>query len=290
MTVNRLESLDISPPLANSQPSVVSILSGKGGVGKTILAYNLAVVLAHEGNRCLIVDCDWNFGNVHILANVFPDLTVAEVMQDETLKGEALISLTKQLDMVASPAAGESTSEFSNHRFTSFLTRIRQLFDRYEVVIMDTPSGSLDIITAAANASDLNIIVINPELTSIADGYGLFKYLVQSNSGILAHIFINRAECETDYEYIYQKFTVLAERFLQRTPLNAGYLLDDRHVIESVAKQRPLIEIDDSSASVKRLSKLCKLLTRERLSRGLRSKPIRQQDINSKKALADIKG
>jgi len=290
MAVNRLQNLDAPLPATNSQPTVVSILSGKGGVGKSVLAYNLAVVLAHQGSRCLLVDCDWNFGNIHILANVLPECTLADFMQNESLESDAVISLNERFGMIASPAAVESEIEFSDRSFARFLEKVRELFNGYEFIVLDTPSGILDIIRTAADASDLNIIVINPELTSIADGYGLFKYLVRSNPEILAHIFINKAECEADYEYVYQKFTVLAEQFLQRVPLNAGYLLDDRHVIESVAKQRPIIEIERSSPSVKRLNKLCKLLTAERLDNGSGSRLTRQRNINSKKALADIKG
>jgi flagellar biosynthesis protein FlhG len=289
MTDNRLTSLGILDENKAHRPMVVSVISGKGGVGKSVLVYNLAAVMAASGFKSLIIDCDWNFGDQHILANVMPELTMADIVQNENLTHEATIHVGERLHLIASPASGRSGVEFSRNRLARLLEEIRGWFGEYHFIILDTPSGHLDIIRPTSLVSDLNLIVINPELTSIADGYGLFKFLVKSKNDIPACIFINRVDCESDYEYVYQKFAFLAGRFLGRVPLNGGYLLDDRHIIESVANQRAVVESTPDSSVVKQLNRLCKVLTSLGPPRSKRKEIKSMSSINSTKALADIR-
>ena len=289
MTNNRLTNLGFLDEKKTHRPTVVSIISGKGGVGKSVLGFNLAAVTANAGYKSLIIDCDWNFGDQHILANIVPEMTLADVVGNENLTYEATVHVSENLHLIASPASGRSGVEFSRNRLAGLLEQIRGWFGEYRFIILDTPSGNLDIIRPTSLVSDLNLIVINPELTSIADGYGLFKYLMKSKSDIPACIFINRVDCETDYEYVYQKFTLMAGRFLGRVPLDGGYLLDDRHLVDSVAKQKSIVDSNPDSSAVRQLNRLCKIITSfGPTARG--RKEIREiSGINSKTALADIR-
>ena len=90
------------------KPRIISILSGKGGVGKSVITYNLAAAAAHSGQRCLIIDCDWYFGNIHILANVIPGLNLADVIYDESLLSKAIIPINNRLRLLPSPASPTS--------------------------------------------------------------------------------------------------------------------------------------------------------------------------------------
>ncbi|UCD94042.1 MAG: AAA family ATPase [Candidatus Zixiibacteriota bacterium] len=289
MMNNRLKSLGFLDENENHRPTVVSVISGKGGVGKSVLAFNLAAVMAYGGLKSLIIDCDWNFGDQHVLTNVIPELTLADIVRNENLTYEATIHVKENLHLIASPASDRSGVEFSRNRLARLLEEIRGWFGEYHFIILDTPSGNLDIIRPTSLVSDLNLIVINPELTSIADGYGLFKFLMKSKNEIPACIFINRVDCETDYEYVYQKFTLLAGRFLGRVPLDGGYLLDDRHIVDSVAKQKPVVEISSDSPAVRQLNRLCKILTSLGPTADRRKELKNISSINSKTALAEIR-
>jgi len=100
-------------------------------------------------------------------------------------------------------------------------------------------------------------------LVWIANNFGLLKLLFQSNSQLNSHIFVNRADSGKDSEYMYQKFAVLARRFLDKMPLYAGYLHENQEVVDSVARQKSIRKIaPESDASVRILS-LCKVLTEE---------------------------
>jgi len=288
MTNNRIKNIMLNESAGESSPIVVAVLSGKGGVGKSVIAYNVAAIIAHGGHRCLIIDCDWNFGNQHILANIVPRITLTDLIHDVGTHKYAA-EINERLHLIAAPSAGETVEPYNNENFARFLGGMKEQLGDYDYIILDTPSGVIDIIALAAGASDFNLIIANPELTSIADTYGLFKYLIHSNSRISAHILLNRVDCEEDYRYVYEKLTFLTQRFLDRIPFDAGYLLDDRHVIESVAKQKSLIEIYPDSAAVRHLSKLCKILTGQGVFGGMHKETTERANINKEITLADIK-
>jgi flagellar biosynthesis protein FlhG len=286
---NRLKLSQDSLAGRPERPTTVSVLSGKGGVGKSVIAYNLASVAAHEGYRCLLLDGDWYFGNLHILANINPQVTLADAVCHGNRTEKAIIKLNEYLCMICSPSAHHGGAEFEARPFARFLADLKKSFAQYDYIITDTPSSDVDIITLTASACDVNLIIVNPELTSIASGYGLFKYLVRSNDKIPVHLFVNRAEDGTEYEYVYQKFAVLSKSFLGRVPYNAGYLLEDKYVIDSVTHQKPLIEIQPESTTAGQFLKLCNLLTEERFDSFSPTNMRAKESINSKTTLADIR-
>jgi len=289
MPTNRLKDIAGLETESAGGPKVVTFISGKGGVGKSVLAYNTGAVLASQGYRTLIIDLDYGFGNIHILGNAAPEMTLAEVLKSDEAFEPAQVTLGRNYHLIASPSAAGRIVDIENSRLRRFMEHLKILASGFDYVILDTASGHLDIIGRATAAADINLIVINPELTSIADGYGLLKFLLKAKPDFSAHIFLNNIEGESDYEYCRQKFTVLAGRFLGRVPFSAGYLFSDRHVTDSVSKQHPLVEIYPDSSAVRQLTSLCRILTANNLSGG-QNETVRSEDnINSSTALADIK-
>jgi len=288
MIDNRLAEKDLYPREESIGPILVSFVSGKGGVGKSTIAFNLSAVAARAGYRTLIADCDWNFGNVHILANVVPTMTLGDVVKNEVYASEARVQLGENWHMLASPSCGPKGMDFSGARIIRFFHSIRKLYHEYDYIILDTGTGDIGTIITAASVSDINIIVINPELTSIADGYGLFKHLVNSGNETMNYILVNFVECPADHAFIYQKFAFLAQKFLNKVPLNAGFLMNDREVIESVAHQVALQDMKGGTPAVEYLNRLLKLLTKERKIRFSNSRFNQPTSIKSMGTLADI--
>jgi len=265
----------------SEKPIVVSVLSGKGGVGKSVIAFNLAASAAYLGKQSLILDCDYCFGNIHILANSLPELTLSDVINDENLLREAIVPANDGLHFIASPSSPGPEVQFNQQKLERFLRRVKSLFADYEFIVIDTPTSQLEIINLSASVSDVNLIIVNPELTSIADGYGLFKYLTASGDNNPACLFVNRVKDGTDYEYVYQKFSALCECFLKKVPLDGGYLIDDKTVIDSVEHQKSLIENAPDSVPTEQLLKLCKFLTDGMLNGSVPARIKKKISINS---------
>jgi flagellar biosynthesis protein FlhG len=289
MKSNRLAEYYREGIMDKRRPHLVSLLSGKGGVGKSTIAFNLAATLAEADEKCLLIDTDWYFGNQHILANVTPQGTLLDVIANNNNAKEAITEVNNTLHLIASPSGAADPQEFEAGSFAHFAADIRSLFRDYDFIIFDTPSGLIDLIRLAAGTSDTNIIVINPELTSISDSYGLFKYLANCNKNILVHLLINRVTNSHEHEYIYQKLAVMAERFLGILPNDGGYLLEDDAIVASVAQQKPLIGLAPASPAMDGLLSLRNLLRGERANGVEYNRVNLNGNINSQRILADIK-
>ncbi len=271
-----------------SEPSLMTIISGKGGSGKSVIAYNLADSLARQGIRTLLIDADWNFGNLHLLANLIPKTTFYDITEGRLPAVEAITKLRNNLDLIVSPSAIQTGINFNINRISRFVEEIRNDFRSYDLILFDAPTGQIDLLSIISAASDLNLFIINPELTSIANNFGLLKLLIKSNSQLKSHIFVNRADSGKDSEYIYRKLAALAGRYLRSVPFYAGYLYVHQSIMESVERQKTLRETDSESPLNDQFLKLCNFVTEELLT-GVKDKRTKAvKGINSKILLADI--
>ena len=271
------------------RPLVVAVMSGKGGVGKTVVSYNLAYNTASEGCRTLLIDADWNFGDLHIHANISPVASLADAVDGTMTFDEVITEINDNLHLIASPAVKEIDRGFDKDRLTDFFAGIRVTASQYGYVIIDTSPAGLDILIPIAGTADINFLVLVPELTSIADTYGLFKYLVGSVGNMSAAVIVNRAESSNDAEYITGKLSYLTDKFLG-TPLSGGtYIPEDRQVRRALAAQKPLLIAAPESPAARGLVELHKLLLQGQLRGSIRQAIIEPADINDETIVADIK-
>jgi len=218
---------------------MIAVASGKGGVGKSIIAYNLADALARNG-RVLLVDADFTMGNLHLLANVAPAQGWQSCCGANGEKiSEAITPLNADLDLLASSVGRHDRLFPEMHELTEFLTALRRS-TKYDVIVIDTASGLLPHTNTILGAVDEVFLVATPELTSISDAYALYKVLIANDRESNVALLVNRANRAEDAEYIYQKFTAITDQFLGRAPRFLGRLSDDPTVTDSVARQSAL--------------------------------------------------
>jgi len=270
-------------------PLLVTIFSGKGGTGKSVLAYNMADILCREGHKCLLIDAARQSGNLHIMANSRPAYSLDDIIIGAIGVDDAIVRLREGLDFIASPACTGRIGQFSPASWARFLGSARDNLAAYDIVVFDTPSSDLNIISLATAASDINLMIFTPELTSIANNYGLYKFLINENKNADINILFNNVKTGRDSEYIYQKFSVLSKRFLGIVPFNAGYLPEDKTVAEALGRQKPLVEVNSESAAAVQILRLCEFLTIEKTRGGHLQKIKETSSINFQTALADIK-
>ena len=171
---------------------LVSLLSGKGGVGKSVLTYNLAERLAFRGHRVLLVDLDVYCGNLHILANVSFRYGVTQVVNEDLSLKEAVTFLGDNLDLLATDGRGWPEDISSTRAAAQLAARLRNEGQQYDLILIDHPSGKCQSSTVMAAASDINLLVVVPELTSIADACGLYKHLLTTDGSLDCRLLINR--------------------------------------------------------------------------------------------------
>ncbi len=290
--MSRVSRLDFKKVFGtiNKSPFIVTFLSGKGGVGKSIVTFNTAASLAESGYKTLLIDADWDFGSLHLLSNAGTTRTLYDIVVDDGTIEDNLVRLGDKLYMIPSPAAHRTRARFIPEKYEAFLKTLKENRHNFDFVLIDTPSSHLEISKHSAFAADFNLLVINPEITSMANSYGLFKFLHHTEPGFNAHIFVNRVRFGKDSEYMYQKFAVLAERFLGKTPWYAGYLHENQEVTDSVSRQKAVMEIAPNSETAEQFLNLCNFLTKEMKAAADRPAYRKQSTINSRTSLAEIKG
>lgn len=292
---------------------VISIVSGKGGVGKSVLTYGLAERLSHESLRVLIVDADLHCGNQHILANLTVGYGLREFLSDTLNLAQAVSSVTTGIDLLPSLPGHTLDFDFDTGAAVNFISRLREQAGPYDIVLIDQASGVSEPQLAMSSHSDDVYLIALPELTSISDVYGLYKRLHQAKTEARCHLIVNRTNSsgstsasgstgatgstsvrnetvatrlKEEGEYIRDKFGALAERFIGSVPAWAGSIPEDDAVRQSVARQKTIAEIGGQSAALKALGALARAI----ISNTPGFSSLSSRDINNNRQTADIRG
>ncbi len=265
---------------------IVSILSGKGGVGKSVISFNLAERLASFGNRTLLVDADLSGGNAHILANANCEHGIEEVASGQMTLSDATTQIIPGFDLLGSVLCDPDSVAASVEGVARLMQTICSESEKYDFVIIDHSSGVSKMATAIAFASDRSIITLVPELTSIADAFGLYKYMMKTGSDLDCSILLNRVRDHAEAENVYGKFSALAEKFIGQVPSLCACLSEDDTYMKALAAQRSIASIALESIAGQELTSLATtLISTRRVDQATNL----ISGINESPAMADIR-
>lgn len=240
--------------------TIVSVLSGKGGVGKTLVTFNLAHVLAADGYKVLLVDADFSSGNLHIFGNVRCEYGVRQYLNNDLSLLEATSHVTDNIDLLGASLRGSMIDELEVTPSAQLISRLRDEASHYDFILLDHASGVTKPATVLAHGSDVNLLVVIPELTSIADAYGLYKFLIETNHSLDCRLLVNRCQADDEAGYIREKFTALAGRFLATAPNFIGQVSESSLARKALAGQCPLVQLETDGLVSQQLSQIARRL------------------------------
>ena len=216
------------------------IASGKGGTGKSVVSASLGTLLAPHG-RTLLVDADFGVGNAHILHNLCPQHSFVDVVEGRLSVRDIRVSCRPQLDLLAGGSGVSRMAGLTAYELHLVAVGIESLEREYEHVLIDSAAGISNQTIALAAASDVVLLVTTPDVTALTDAYAFLKVLLQRRGELVPLFVVNRATSEDEAEHVAERLRSVSRKFLGREPRHAGWLPDDRHVVECVNARSPVV-------------------------------------------------
>jgi flagellar biosynthesis protein FlhG len=233
----------------------ITICSGKGGVGKSFVAANLANLMAKD-YKVLLWDSNLNFPNLHLMLGVDPIIRLNDYVNSVVKFRDTIFNVKDNFDLIIDSPLSDRDNDGHGDKFYDIYKEIISL-DKYDYVIIDTMPGAGELVLGACIVSDLSIVLITDEPTTIVDSYGLLKLILpfvnKENIGIL----VNNVIDEEDYQEIFGKITITTEKFLQVGFKSLGYIPYDRDVRKSIQTQELLTNGDNNSPIIENLHDIC---------------------------------
>ena len=245
--------------MQNKLPLVISVTSGKGGVGKTNISVNLSYCLQKLGNRVLILDADLGLANVDVLLGLTPEHNIFHLL-NEGLPLSKILVQTKYGFLILPATSGVTEMlSLSSGQKLELLEAMDYLEDRIDFLIVDTGAGLGDNVIYFNLAVQERLLVLTPEPTSLTDAYALIKVLKNKHNINKFRIIINMARTETEAKNVFKKLYAACDHFLSSVSLDlVGIIPHDVAVKKSVTRQVPFCHSEPHSSASKAMQKIAR--------------------------------
>jgi flagellar biosynthesis protein FlhG len=237
MSQERFFSLPSPPPEARHR--TIAFTSGKGGVGKSSLVLNTALLLARRGRRVAILDGDLGLANLTVLLRQTPRHDVRHVIAGEKRLDEILVKGPHGLLVIPAGSGVAELANLSEEDRGELLSQLGELEESLDFLLIDTGAGLSDTVLTLVMASDESVVVTVPEPTAMAAAYALMKVVIQETPAYPFHLLINMVRGRQQGEEIYRTLSEILVKFLGYNPGNAGYVVTDPAVHRAVVEQVP---------------------------------------------------
>jgi flagellar biosynthesis protein FlhG len=223
-------------------PPVVVLGSGKGGVGKSVLAVAIAAALARRGRRTLLLDGAQNQGNLHILLGIRPALPLTSVLAGEADPEDLLVPVTDGLTLLPADSGAESLYGLGAVDRARLHRRLSGLYDGFDAVVVDGGSGIESAVRAAGIRASRLAVVAVPEPASLADAYALIKIVSLQVPSVPIEVMVNRASADEEGRVVVDRLRLAAERFLRRDVGWLGCVPEDEALRRAARRPGALLE------------------------------------------------
>ncbi|AGL01640.1 MinD/ParA family protein [Desulfoscipio gibsoniae] len=238
-------------------PRIITITSGKGGVGKTNLAVNLAIALLQLEQRVIIFDADLGMANVDVLLGVTPQLTLYDHLYKNVPIENILLPGPGGLKIIAGGSGFMELANLSNTQRFWLMENIDKLNKLADFILIDTGAGiSKDVLAFCAAANEV-VIVITPEPTSLTDAYGLIKVLDKFKLHREIHLIVNQARSHNESAGAVNRLKDVAAKYLFIKINFLGDIVYDQSVCRAVKSLQPFLLHNPNakaSAAVKKIA------------------------------------
>jgi len=246
---------------------ITAITSGKGGVGKTLVAANLAAALARAGQRVLVLDADLGLANLDVVLNLSARITLHDVFTGKASLDDALQPAPGGFSVLLAGSGLVEYSRMTPEVRDKLLEVIAQVGPRFDQVLLDTGAGISDVVLFTVSLADEVLIVATPEPTSLTDAYATVKVLATTQAPRPVRLLVNQVQRSGEGRAVRAQLQAVVDRFVNTTlaqPVQLLWLGEvpmDSAVRESVQRRQLLMEaLPGSPAAVALAAAAARLL------------------------------
>ncbi len=233
---------------SRSRASVIAITSGKGGVGKSNVAVNLAIQFASAGRDVVLLDADLGLANADVLCNVDLPYNLSHVISRKKELGDVLVRAPGGFRLIGGASGLARMADLSDFDRQRLVNALGELESQTDIILIDTGAGISPNVLSFTRAADHVLVVTTPEPTAITDAYAVVK-VISRGTGTLPgdgaerrlSLLVNQARSPMEARVVYERIAKVARQFLNVNVFDAGHVPSDEAVPTAVRRRTPFL-------------------------------------------------
>ena len=249
---------DIAQGASSKPVKVIAVTGGKGGVGKSNIAVNMAIALCQLGHKVMLLDADLGLANVDIMLGLKTKKNLSDVLNGACELKDIVIEGPYGLQIVPASSGTKNMAELSSIQHAGIIQAFSEIGKNLDFLIIDTAAGITNMVVNFIRAAQDVLAVVCDEPTSITDVYALMKILNRDHNIVRFHVLANMVQTSQEGRQLFATLSSVCNRFLDVTLNYLGSIPFDDNVRQSVKKRKPLLDAfprSPASIAIKSLAK-----------------------------------
>ncbi len=243
---------------------VITVTSGKGGVGKSSLSLNLAICMSRMGKQVVLLDADFGLANIEVMLGIRPQANLADLMFRGRNLSDIITDGPEGIKFISGGSGIQELASMNKDQVVYLTKKLAELDNYADVIIIDTGAGISDSVLEFVASSNEVLLVATPEPTSITDAYALLKALNRksefSKSSTTIKFIANRVRDEDEGRVLYENMKNVVSKFLSINLDFVGSIPQDDQISKAVMKQKPVTMVSPNSPASKAIGILAETL------------------------------
>ncbi len=238
------------------QPRIITVTSGKGGVGKSNVVINLAISLSRLGKRVLIVDADLGLANVDVLLGLKHRFNLQHVLDGDMNLKDVVVFGPAGIKVIPGSSGIPRIANMSSRKRQEFIASFKELEGEADIILIDTSAGMAKSVIMLALLADEILLVTTPEPSAITDAYAMIKVLQAERPDARIQLLVNMANTEAQALEVAQKVAQVSRQFLDFQVNVLGSMPNDPCVPKAVMQRQPWTELYPRSPVTKAIKQI----------------------------------
>ncbi|RMF94360.1 MAG: MinD/ParA family protein [Candidatus Schekmanbacteria bacterium] len=255
----------------NKKVGIISVTSGKGGVGKTNIVGNLAYSMSLLGKKVLVLDADLGLGNMDVLLGLTPKYNLLHVFMGMKRIEDIIIEGPGGILILPAASGVEELTNLSDEQKLHILSEFERLDLDIDILLVDTSAGISSNVMYFNSASQHIIVIATPDPASITDAYALIKVLSLKYAEKKFNLIVNCASSKNEANNVYDTISKATEEFLHVSVNYLGFIPRDVNFITSIRQQKLITQFNphsEASLAIKSLAQKIDSLTEICVTKG----------------------